>query len=306
MRVAARTVVAAAALLAGLLPATHAGAAGVAGVIVASDVSAGTVVEFAAVDGSGLRATIPGDRTHAGVPRFVAFADADGITVRNEADGRLTASSTDPVTSRQNQWWSPDDRTLLVLETRTLPDGTTTQQLAVATVGWAAGEPASVSPTRPFVTLGAGDRTGTNPWSPDGLSVVIGQAADLVAVDTATGARTTLAHATTTVSDPAWSPVADQIAYVLKTNKAGSPRTDIFVFDRATRTTRQVTSKANANVTGLMSPAWAPDGSAFAFGAWDLSVTAVSAVYRIAATGSQKAVRLTSGPHQYNVPRWRR
>jgi hypothetical protein len=104
---------------------------------------------------------------------------------------------------------------------------------------------------------------------------------------------------------PDFSPTADEIAYVKRTSVSGNYRNDIFVLDLTKGTTRQVTTRTNANVAQISAPAWSPDTRDLAFAAIT-SKTGTYDVHRIAASGSAKAVQLTSSLNSIMRPMWTR
>ena len=92
---------------------------------------------------------------------------------------------------------------------------------------------------------------------------------DVFVVDLDTGTSVNLTNSPS-INEyyPVFSPVADRVAFVRRTNRAGAWRNDVFVLDLPTRRVTQVTSKSNANLAQIIQPTWSPDGAAIAFAAW--------------------------------------
>ena len=296
-------------------------------VIVASDTTLGKRAVMSAVDGSGLTAVdCGGDLTQGGQPRYFVHAQATGGTY---PDGRPVAElfsygedcdsptqlTSDPMLERVEARWSPNGLRIAFGGTRFDMAGQVVERgifVGDVTLGLD-GRPLAITNERLAVALAIEQVIPS--WAGDSVRVAyalnLGTPAapqyDLFVADVDTHAVTNVTGSPT-VSEfqPAFSPVANRLAFVRQTSKGGVFRNDVFVLDLSTGRIGQVTSKATANAAQIGHPSWSPDGADIAFSGWSVS-GGKSDVYRIPADGRTKARNLTgSFPDNYAAPLWRR
>ncbi len=306
-----------------LVVSAHAAVAGE--VIVASDRTTGRRAEMAAANGAGLAdVTCGGDLLRFGQARYFVHAQAapDGSWQLYSYDENCTSGiqlTFDPSLRPVEALWSPNGAHLAFGGTRVDP---LTGQLIdrgifVGDVMLnSSGTPAGVTNVRHAVSLS--DQNVIPSWASDSCRIAyafpVSSAGstqyDLFVANVCGSLPATAADVTNTSDtsefDPAFSPVANEIAFVKKTSKGGPYRNDVFVLNLTTGSTRQVTNKTNANLAQIGQPFWSPDGRSVAFQGVTNSANGKYDVYRMPSDGSQKAVNLTAAsPNSYLAPIWR-
>jgi dipeptidyl aminopeptidase/acylaminoacyl peptidase len=88
---------------------------------------------------------------------------------------------------------------------------------------------------------------------------------DLDLIDIATHARRTLTYKRTGLSDPAWSPSGDRLAFIANAGTGDDAKSQVFVMSMDGGDARPVTSAPE----GVDQFAWRPDGTAIAYAAED-------------------------------------
>jgi dipeptidyl aminopeptidase/acylaminoacyl peptidase len=88
---------------------------------------------------------------------------------------------------------------------------------------------------------------------------------DLDLIDVATHARRTLTYKRTGLSDPAWSPSGDRLAFIANAGTGDEAKSQVFVMSMDGGDARPVTSAPE----GVEQFAWRPDGDAIAYAAED-------------------------------------
>jgi Tol biopolymer transport system component len=301
----------------------HAAVAGE--VIVASDRTTGQRAEMAAASGAGLAdVACGGDLLRFGQARYFVHAQAAAggstqLYAYSEDCGSGVQLTSDPSLQPVEARWSPNGAHLAFGGTRVDPvTGQVTERgIFVGDVTLDPnGAPAGLANVRLAVSLS--DQNVIPSWASDSCRIAFdfpvtstaGTQYDLFVASVCGPLPAAAADVTNTSDtsefDPAFSPAANEIAFVKKTSKGGPYRNDVFVLNLTTGSTRQVTNKTNANLAQIGQPFWSPDGRNIAFHAVTNSATGKYDVYRIPSDGSQKALNLTaSSPNSYLAPIWR-
>jgi len=176
-----------------------------------------------------------------------------------------------------------------------------------------AGNVVAVTDSSPVYEAPAGQLMTSVTFAPDGLRAVVGLRAASndwhLWLLTAGGAGWTAERLTSAsvIMDrwPRWSPVADLVVFERDEYIRNSQQNNVWIYDLATRTERQLTTKSNwgnANGGYREHPAWSKNGAYVMFSGknskngYDL--------YQIRTDGAEKAIQVTSTSGSELYPAW--
>lgn len=147
-------------------------------------------------------------------------------------------------------------------------------------------------------------------WSPDGQKIAFGSKRtgrrDIYVIDVNSGELTRLTFDETWDGNPTWSPDGEQIAFeVSPPFEEAYYGTVIYIMSASGRDLRQLTYLPSGAYANHYSPAWSPDGTLIAFGAFFDGDNVSSGVYRIGTDGHPLSLtQLTQNSDYYLSPAW--